>query len=107
MIEYRPLTAEERMSPTHFCNRCETTQKRFEIHHCVATERWKAAKTAMAATREMLAPSGVTTVHLTENQREIVPENSTLASEEGEIDESDARNCVFRRAEHLPFSGKT
>jgi hypothetical protein len=43
-IEYRELTDEEKRSPRHFCGRCETWQKRYEIHHCVATEHWKAAK---------------------------------------------------------------
>lgn len=48
-IEYRPLTDDEKQSPRHFCNRCESWQKRFEIHHCVATERWKAAKASWGA----------------------------------------------------------
>jgi hypothetical protein len=43
-VEFRPLTEEEAQSATHFCNRCGTPQKRFEIHACMPTARWKAAK---------------------------------------------------------------
>lgn len=49
MIEFRPLTDEERRSPTHLCARCGTEQKRFELHHCVPTARWLAEKAAMRA----------------------------------------------------------
>ena len=49
MIKFRPLTKEEAQSGTHFCGRCETEQKRFNLHHCIPTERWKAAKAAMWA----------------------------------------------------------
>ncbi len=43
-VEYMPLTQEEKASPTHFCNRCETLQPRFQLHDCEATDRWKVAK---------------------------------------------------------------
>jgi hypothetical protein len=42
MIECQPLT--ETQSPRHFCKRCETWQKRGELHHCLATEAWEAMK---------------------------------------------------------------
>jgi hypothetical protein len=56
MIEFRPLTREEAQSGTHFCGRCETWQKRFELHQCAPTERWKAAKAAMWAKNPMPPP---------------------------------------------------
>lgn len=55
-IEYRVLTPAERQSPDHFCNCCEILQKRYELHHCVATERWKAAKAAMNVGRTLPPP---------------------------------------------------
>jgi hypothetical protein len=57
MLGYRALTDEEKRSATHFCNRCETVQKRGELHHCVATERWKAAKAAYWAANGALKPA--------------------------------------------------
>jgi hypothetical protein len=56
MIEFRPLTKAEEQRQDHFCRRCETWQKRFEIHHCVATERWKAAKAAGEVVHPSLRP---------------------------------------------------
>jgi hypothetical protein len=55
-IEFRPLTNDEAQSGTHFCGRCETWQKRGELHHCVPTERWKATKAAMWAKNPMPPP---------------------------------------------------
>jgi hypothetical protein len=56
MIEFRPLTKEEVQSGTHFCGRCETLQKRFELHHCTPTDRWKAAKAATYAKNPLPPP---------------------------------------------------
>ena len=66
MIKYRSLTKEEQQSGTHFCGRCESWQKRFELHHCTPTERWKAAKAAMWAQNPMPPP------------RQAPPANSTV-----------------------------
>ena len=51
-VEFRPLTKDEKQSAVHFCGRCDTWQKRFELHHCTPTERWKAAKAAMRVARQ-------------------------------------------------------
>jgi hypothetical protein len=91
MIEYRALTREEAQASTHFCGRCETRQKRIELHHCVATDRWKAAKAAMAIARGA-SGTGANTLYLTVDQQEIVPETAISASEEGKNDEFDARD---------------
>ncbi len=53
MIKFRPLTKDEVQSADHFCGRCETRQRRFELHPCTPTERWKAAKAAMRAKNPM------------------------------------------------------
>jgi hypothetical protein len=66
MIEFRPLTKEEAQSPVHFCGRCETWQKRGELHPCKPTERWKAAKAAMWAKNPMPPPCVTKPVHLQE-----------------------------------------
>jgi hypothetical protein len=41
-----PLFAEgpATWTPTHICPRCEFEQPRGELHHCVATDAWKAKK---------------------------------------------------------------
>ena len=56
MIKFRPLTEDEVQSAEHFCGRCETWQRRFELHPCTPTERWKAAKAAMWAANPMPPP---------------------------------------------------
>jgi hypothetical protein len=83
MIDYRPLTAEERGSPTHFCNRCETVQKRSEIHHCVATERWKRAKAASltSLSDETLVPDETPKQPRETEMRVSVSENETTESQ--------------------------
>jgi hypothetical protein len=90
-IEYRNLTKEEAQASTHFCGRCESWQKRFELHNCVPTDRWKAAKAAMGIARGA-SGTGANTLPLTVNQQEIVPETAVSASEAGENDEFDARD---------------
>jgi hypothetical protein len=55
-IAYRELSKEERQSPTHFCERCETWQKRGELHRCTPTPRWKALKAAMHAKTPLPPP---------------------------------------------------
>jgi hypothetical protein len=56
MIKYRELGKDERLSATHICPRCETEQLRGQLHHCTATEVWKAAKAAMYAENPVPLP---------------------------------------------------
>lgn len=49
MIEFRELTRDENRSMTHFCARCNSEQKRFELHHCTPAPRWIMARAAMRA----------------------------------------------------------
>ena len=55
MIEFRALISDERRIRIHFCQRCETEQKRGELHECRPTAGWKKASSRghIDLTREM------------------------------------------------------
>jgi hypothetical protein len=58
MIEFREFTKDENRSMTHFCARCETGQKRFELHQCTPAPRWIAAKALMRASGQAAVVRG-------------------------------------------------
>jgi hypothetical protein len=96
MIAFRSLTKEERQSPRHFCRRCETWQKRFELHHCVASGRWKAAK-------------AVHNVHTDVHFQEPVhfePVHSTVEEEHSKVDISEVDTVDKVDAEEAVHSSK-
>jgi hypothetical protein len=110
MIEYRALTDEEKRSATHFCNRCETVQKRGELHHCIPTERWKAAKAAYWAANGGL-PAAKTSAHKTAETASEPASLTSLTSETFETDEtlkqavsSETRVSVSKKGTQIPVS---
>ena len=92
MIKYRSLTKEEQQSGTHFCGRCETWQKRFELHHCTPTERWKAAKAAMWAQNPMPPPRQAPPAN-----RTVEPANRTANTEAVSSDRKAYMRDLMRR----------
>jgi hypothetical protein len=90
-IEFRELTSEEKSSGTHLCGRCETLQKRGELHHCIPTERWNAAKAAMRAQNPMPAPSSRQPLQATETPAETPSEEDETEADEARETQIDTR----------------
>jgi hypothetical protein len=82
MIKFRPLTNDEAQSGTHFCGRCETWQRRFELHQCTPTKRWREAKAAMHAANPL--PPPFTTKRVSQTPVDDVS-NDDFGDPEGEV----------------------
>jgi hypothetical protein len=113
-IRFEPLTKAEKRSPTHFCQRCETEQPRGELHHCIATERWKAAKAAWwaeyhASRAPVDTPVEPEIVHSDVHFQEAIhfePVHSTVEEEHSKVDISEVDTVDKVDAEEAVHSSK-